>query len=179
MQQGRKVDVIGIQMDLGASRRGVNMGPSAIRYSGLLGKNEGPGAFAPRLRGHHPAHSAGRRGLQPCAMRVRLTRPMNGCTAQSERACAPARLPVVLGGDRCVAAGSIPAVAEELGEIGVIWIDAHGDFNSDKSTPSGNMHGMPLSAVCGCRTRGDGLLFKSTRQPPACGAGRRTRPGRR
>lgn len=60
--------------------------------------------------------------------------------------------PLVLGGDHSIAAGSVSAVAkhyEDRGEIGVIWIDAHGDWNDDKSTVSGNMHGMPYSAVCG------------------------------
>jgi len=57
--------------------------------------------------------------------------------------------PVILGGDHSVAAGSIPAVAQHYGNIGLIWIDAHGDFNDDKSTISGDMHGMPFSAVCG------------------------------
>ena len=62
------------------------------------------------------------------------------------------RFPLVLGGDHSIAAGSVSAVAkhyEPQGEIGVIWIDAHGDWNSDESTISGNMHGMPFSAVCG------------------------------
>ena len=62
------------------------------------------------------------------------------------------RFPIVLGGDHCVAAGSISAVAKHYapqGEIGIIWIDAHGDWNNEKTTDTGNMHGMPFSAVCG------------------------------
>jgi arginase len=58
--------------------------------------------------------------------------------------------PVILGGDHSVAAGSVPAVVKHYGDVGLIWIDAHGDFNDDLSTESGDMHGMPFSAVCGC-----------------------------
>lgn len=149
MKQGKMVDVIGIQMDLGASRRGVNMGPSAIRYSGLLEKAELLGLRV-RDKGdiipHLPAGEDGGR--------MRHAREINEANERLYRAVSDSvragALPVVLGGDHCVAAGSIPAVAEHLGPVGVIWIDAHGDFNDENSSPSGNMHGMPFSAVCGC-----------------------------
>ena len=58
--------------------------------------------------------------------------------------------PLILGGDHSIAAGSVSATAQCHGKIGVLWIDAHGDFNDDTITPTGNIHGMPLSAVCGC-----------------------------
>lgn len=149
MQQGKKVDVIGIQMDLGASRRGVNMGPSAIRYSNLVEKMKDLG-LSPRDCGDIIPRIPQDEG----EVSMRHAREINEANERLYRAVRESlragAVPVVLGGDHCVAAGSIPAAAEELGEIGVIWIDAHGDFNNDKSTPSGNMHGMPLSAVCGC-----------------------------
>ena len=149
MKQEKRVDIIGIQMDLGASRRGVNMGPSAIRYSGLLEKLEllgiracDKGDIIPLIP-ESEDNAAMRHAKEINEANERLYRTVR----ESLRGGA---VPVVLGGDHCVAAGSIPAVAEELGDIGVIWIDAHGDFNNEKSSPSGNMHGMPLSAVCGC-----------------------------
>ncbi|HIU43965.1 MAG TPA: arginase [Candidatus Ventrousia excrementavium] len=149
MQQGRKVDVIGIQMDLGASRRGVNMGPSAIRYSGLLEKMKGLG-LSPRDCGDIIPRIPQGDGDPTMRHAGEINEANERLYCAVRESLRSGAMPVVLGGDHCVAAGSIPAVAEELGEIGVIWIDAHGDFNSDKSTPSGNMHGMPLSAVCGC-----------------------------
>lgn len=149
MRQIKKIDVIGIQMDLGASRRGVNMGPSAIRYSGLLEKlallglsARDRGDIIPRI-----PQGAGDAAMRHAAEINEANERLYRTVKESVGAGA---VPVVLGGDHCVAAGSIPAVAEQLGDIGVIWIDAHGDFNNEKSSPSGNMHGMPLSAVCGC-----------------------------
>ena len=142
-----RVHVIGTQMDLGASKRGVNMGPLAIRYTGLIQKlkdmgfevkDEGeilpgePLTDNPHMRNFKPIFEANKSLYE----RVRATLKEGA-------------FPVVLGGDHCVAAGSITAVARHYDRIGVIWIDAHGDFNSDESSPSGNMHGMPLSAVCG------------------------------
>lgn len=149
VQQGKKIDIIGIQMDLGASRRGVNMGPSAIRYSGIMEKMEQLGV-SPRDRGDIiPAIPQG--DGDPAMRHACEINEANGRLYDAVRdSLRGGAMPVVLGGDHCVAAGSIPAVAEELGDIGVIWIDAHGDFNNEQSSPSGNMHGMPLSAVCGC-----------------------------
>lgn len=142
-----KVNVIGIQMDLGASKRGVNMGPLAIRYTGLVEKLKGIGFTVkdkgdiipgepftenPKMKNFKPIFDANKD----------LYQQVKGTLEEGA-------FPVVLGGDHCVAAGSISAVARHYKRIGVIWIDAHGDFNNDESSPSGNMHGMPLSAVCG------------------------------
>ncbi|ODU56194.1 MAG: arginase [Clostridium sp. SCN 57-10] len=144
----RSIDIIGIQMDLGASKRGVDMGPGAIRHAGLLSKL--------KLLGYE---ACDRGDVIPLRPEHFGSSRMRNCTEISE---ANARLfhmvreslqngamPIVLGGDHCVAAGSISAVNAEIGPVGVIWIDAHSDFHNADSTPSGNMHGMPLSAVCG------------------------------
>ena len=142
-----KIHVIGMQMDLGASKRGVNMGPLAIRYSGLMEKLEElgfsvsdkgdilsgePDTSNPKLKNFKPIFEANRSLFEKIG------------AALKEGA-----LPVVLGGDHSVAAGSISATNQYYNKIGIIWIDAHGDFNNDESSPSGNMHGMPLSAVTG------------------------------
>lgn len=141
------VHVIGIQMDLGASKRGVNMGPLAIRYAGLVDKLTSMGFTAldkgdiqssdaytdnPKLKNFQPIFDANN---------ILYNQVMDSLKENA--------IPVILGGDHCVAAGSITATAHYYNKVGVIWIDAHGDFNSDETSPSGNMHGMPLSAVCG------------------------------
>ncbi|MBR0597424.1 arginase [Clostridiales bacterium BAD-6] len=141
------IHVIGIQMDLGASKRGVNMGPLAIRYAGLMDKLKELGFEAldkgdilsdvahtenPKMKNFKPIFDANTSLYHQVVASLK------------ENA-----LPVILGGDHCVAAGSISATAQHYGKVGVIWMDAHGDFNSDISSPSGNMHGMPLSALCG------------------------------
>lgn len=140
-----KVDIIGVQMDLGASRRGVNMGPLAIRYSDICRKMSelgiswrDKGDIIPRLDtetvcdNFRQITDANRRLFEAVSASLR-----EGC------------MPVVLGGDHSIAAGSIPAVAAADPGVGIIWIDAHGDFNNMESSATGNIHGMPFSAVCG------------------------------
>ena len=152
MQQApREVAVIGAPIDLGAGRRGVDMGPSAIRYAGLeqelveklgahvhdLGNIAAPVAesmtvgddrarFLPQI-------------LDLCEEVARLVRA-------SHRA---GRLPLVLGGDHSVALGSLVGMASIDGPGGVIWVDAHGDLNTPETSPTGNVHGMVLSAALG------------------------------
>jgi len=146
----KDVDIIGVQMDLGASKRGVAMGPMAIRYGGLREGLEKLG---------HTVHDRGdivpletgeskpdlRYYEQVVDVNHRLYEQV---IASLERG----HFPITLGGDHSIAAGSIAAVSkhyESKGGIGVIWIDAHGDWNDPTSSPTGNMHGMPFSAVCG------------------------------
>lgn len=146
----RQLDIIGIQMDLGASKRGVAMGPMAIRYGGLLEGLEKLG-YTVFDRGDIVPLPQGQSlpNLRSYEQVVDVDRRLYGQVKESlERG----HFPVVLGGDHSIAAGSIAAVSkhyESRGGIGVIWIDAHGDWNDQHSTPSGNMHGMPFSAVCG------------------------------
>jgi len=144
------IDIIGVQIDFGAARKGVAMGPLAIRYAGVkqslraLGYNVyDKGDIIPPDDGMSLRHminfeqvNATNRSLYE-AVKSTLDK---------------GRFPIILGGDHSIAAGSVSAVAkhyEPEGEIGIIWIDAHGDWNNEKSTLSGNMHGMPYSAVCG------------------------------
>jgi len=143
----KTIDIIGVQMDLGAFKRGVSMGPLAIRHAELCEKLTGmglswrdkgdiipinDGASTTQLRNYGQiAEANGRLYAEVC------------------ESLEKGAFPVVLGGDHSVAAGSACAVAETCREAGLIWIDAHGDFNDDQSTTSGNMHGMPFSASCG------------------------------
>ena len=150
----KEVRVVGIQMDLGASRRGVNMGPLAIRYAGLTEKLTDLGFYTldkgdivPEYNGSGPENPAMENP------KLKYFDPIFKANQQLFRQVSDSleagAIPVILGGDHSVAAGSISATSRYFGKVGVIWIDAHGDFNNAASTPSGNMHGMPLSALCG------------------------------
>ena len=143
------IDLIGVPLDLGAGRRGVDMGPSAIRYAGLQRELESLG------------HTVTDTGNVEVALpetgavgdpRLRYLDPIVDTLGQLagrvDGSLAAGRVPVVLGGDHSLALGSISGAAHDR-EIGVLWIDAHGDFNTPATSPSGNIHGMPLAALCG------------------------------
>lgn len=146
----RDIDIIGVQIDFGASQKGVAMGPLAIRYAGLKPDLKALG---------YQVHDKGDIIPPEDGMSLRNMIKFEQVNATNKQlydevtdTLENGHFPLVLGGDHSVAAGSVAAVAkyyEDQGEIGVIWIDAHGDWNDDKSTISGNMHGMPYSAVCG------------------------------
>ena len=146
----QRIDIIGAQMDLGASQKGVGMGPLAVRFAGLSAGLEEMG-YEVRDKGDviPPMDGMSRRGMLHYDQVVETNRQIYEHVKESLE---DGRFPIVLGGDHCVAAGSISAIAkhyESQGEIGIIWIDAHGDWNNEKTTDTGNMHGMPFSAVCG------------------------------
>jgi len=143
----KKVDLIGVQMDLGAATRGVNMGPAAIRYAGVVNgikamgyEVEDKGDIIPKSEG---ATCDTMRNYE--AVIDANTKLYHEALASHEAGA----FPVILGGDHSIAAGSIQATAQKYKNIGIIWVDAHGDWNSPESSESGNMHGMPFSAVCG------------------------------
>jgi arginase len=147
----RRVAVIGAPLDLGAGgRRGVDMGPSAIRYAGL-----GERLAALRLeildRGNVAAPL--RETADPGSESARY---LDEIRAACERVCAAVSsavreglVPLVLGGDHSIALGTLGGIASVLGPGGVIWLDAHADLNTPETTPSGNVHGMPLAAALG------------------------------
>ena len=136
-------------MDLGQSRRGVDMGPSALRIAGL----------------HERLHRLGVRteDLGNIQVRERLTLPPKGGGLDflpavvsaakkvyeiGRTAVAEGRVPLFLGGDHSISVGTIGGVTA-AGPTGVLWIDAHGDFNTPETSPTGNIHGMPLAALLG------------------------------
>ncbi len=144
------INIIGVQMDFGASKRGVSMGPAAIRFGGVCEGLERLGYTVHDLGDivPPPAGDSGKNMHNYQQVMEVNRRLYHSVLASLENG----RLPVVLGGDHSIAAGSISAVSkfyEDRGGVGVIWIDAHGDWNNEESSPSGNMHGMPFSAVCG------------------------------
>lgn len=144
----RKIRVIGVPMDLGQSRRGVDMGPSAIRYAGLDARLRAMGCEVEDA-GNVPVpvrdtlrESSGIQFL-PVVRQV--------CEAVYEaarKAVEDQYLPLFLGGDHSISIGTIGGITHG-GPCGVIWIDAHGDFNLPETSPSGNIHGMPLATLTG------------------------------
>ncbi|HEY5982940.1 MAG TPA: arginase [Anaerolineales bacterium] len=144
-----QIDIIGVPIDLGADRRGVDMGPSAMRYAHLRQKLETLG-YTVNDTGNIEVPIAetctvDEPNLKYIDCIVPMARRVAGAVATS---MAAKRFPLVLGGDHSLSLGSIRGAARDR-KIGVLWIDAHADFNTEKTTPSGNIHGMPLSAVCG------------------------------
>ncbi len=150
----QKIRIIGVPMDLGASRRGVDMGPSALRVAGLQARIKQLG---------HQVEDIGNISVkQPEEMsygekRAKyLAEIADACkdlAAMIEKSLEESMLPVVLGGDHSIAAGTLSGVAAHFKKkdrkIGLIWLDAHGDINTPESSPSGNVHGMPLAAAMG------------------------------
>ncbi len=150
LNSNRNIDVIGVQIDFGASQKGVAMGPLAIRYAGVKQSLRNMG-YTVRDKGDivPPEDGMSLRHMIRFEQVNETNRQLYNAVSET---LSDGHFPLVLGGDHSIAAGSVSAVAkhyEAQGEIGIIWIDAHGDWNDDKSTLSGNMHGMPFSAVCG------------------------------
>lgn len=144
------ITIIGAPMDLGADRRGVDMGPSAIRYADLNEKLTCQGHSVRDLGNIDVAgretHSAGDARLKYLDQIVASAREL---AERSEAAVRAGSLPLVLGGDHSITLGSVGGLSRTLPDVGVIWFDAHGDFNTSETTPSGNIHGMVLGALCG------------------------------
>ncbi|PSP89844.1 arginase [Halobacteriales archaeon QS_4_69_34] len=147
------VRTIGVPMDLGADRRGVDMGPSAIRYAGLASTLESIGHTCLDA-GDLPVPHAGERDPEaekPPGTAKYLGEVEAVCTrlaAGVEGALDAGERPLVLGGDHSIAVGTLAGAARDA-EIGAVWFDAHADFNTPESSPSGNVHGMPLAAALG------------------------------
>ncbi|MFQ5343017.1 MAG: arginase [Anaerolineae bacterium] len=149
----RTIRIIGVPMDLGQQRRGVDMGPSALRYAGLgdrlrvLGHTviDGGNLAVPQPESEPPD--------EPASAKARRLHSIAGvcqdvydhaltCLKQDEA-------PIFLGGDHSISIGTVSAIAAHGGDVGVVWVDAHADFNTPETTPSGNVHGMALAALLG------------------------------
>jgi len=142
------VRIIGVPMDLGQSRRGVDMGPSAIRHAGLHERLRALG-YVTEDAGN--VEIPERATLAAHANRSFLSAVVDGCAAAyaaGREAIAAGRFPVFLGGDHSIAAGTVGGVSHGA-PAGLLWIDAHGDANTPETSPSGNIHGMPLAALLG------------------------------
>jgi arginase len=152
--------VIGAALDLGQGRRGVDMGPSAIRYAGLDARLDELGnEYVDCGNVETAVAEATTAGDEQARFLPQIKDTSQRIAALVARAAREDSVPVVLGGDHSVALGTLAGLAEVHGPGGTIWIDAHGDLNSPDTSPSGNVHGMVLAAVLGLagdRFRGDG-----------------------
>ena len=143
-----RVAVVGVPMDLGANRRGVDMGPSALRYARLLEQLEDLGYTVEDL-GDVPvslARASRRRGRGLAYLEeIRAA----ALVLKERLAALPEGVfPIVLGGDHSLSMGSVAGAARGR-RVGVVWVDAHADFNTPETSPSGNVHGMPLAVLSG------------------------------
>ena len=154
----RRIGVLGVPMDLGAGRRGVDMGPSALRYARLKDGLEALGYRVTDLGdldvpvAETLPQGGGLRYLE-------AIRKVSLALKETVQGLPEDTFPIVLGGDHSLAMGSVAGVAAR-GRVGVVWVDAHGDFNTPKTSPSGNIHGMPLAVLAGL---GDPQLVEAFR----------------
>ncbi|MGE7690996.1 arginase [Lysinibacillus sp. NPDC097214] len=144
------ISIIGVPTDYGQTRRGVDMGPSAIRYAGVVERLEAVG---------HVVHDQGD---------IRVSQKLEGAIVDKQllnleevidvstslansvnKAVEQKAFPLVLGGDHSIAIGTLAGLGEHYKNLGVIWFDAHADLNTPETTPSGNIHGMPLAVSIG------------------------------
>ncbi len=144
------VAIIGAGLDLGQGRRGVDMGPSAIRYAGLQERIAGLGRVCVDWGDVEAGVPEATEIGDPQARYLgAIMRSCGAVAARVAEARATGHLPLVLGGDHSVAMGTLGGMAKVHGAGGVLWIDAHADMNRPGTSPSGNVHGMPLAAALG------------------------------
>jgi arginase len=145
------IAIIGAALDLGAGRRGVDMGPSAIRYAGLEERLASLGCdCADWGNVATPVAEATASGDPRARFLPEIRSTCEGVARRVGEAVGQGRLPIVLGGDHSIALGTLGGLAAAVGGLGAaLWIDAHGDLNTPQTTPSGNVHGMPLAAALG------------------------------
>ena len=150
----RRIRIIGVPLDMGASRRGVDMGPSAMRVAGLEPRLE---ALGHRVTdgGNILVEIAETQAFGDRNARY-LKQIAETCSRTGDaviKTLEEGETPFVLGGDHSLAVGSVSGVAEfyhrQNQRVGVLWIDAHSDINTPETSPSGNVHGMPLAALLG------------------------------
>jgi arginase len=149
-----KIRIIGVPMDLGASRRGVDMGPSALRVAGLqarlrqLGRQVEDSGNVPVPQPEEQPY-----GEKRARYLDEIAEACKGLAEAVKKTMDEDIFPLVLGGDHSIAVGTVAGAAahydKDSKRIGVIWLDAHGDMNTPDSSPSGNVHGMPLASIMG------------------------------
>jgi arginase len=149
-----KIRIIGVPMDLGASRRGVDMGPSALRVAGLQARLKQLGRQVEDVGNVIVAQPEGQPyGEKNAKYLDEISQTCKRLSEMMGEALDKGFLPLVLGGDHSIAVGTVAGAAEhfrkESKSIGLIWLDAHGDMNTPETSPSGNVHGMPLASIVG------------------------------
>jgi arginase len=146
----RDVGIVGVPMDLGAGRRGVDMGPYAIRYAGLERDLLGMGL---RVIDHNniavPVPEGHEMGNPRCKFDDLIEDACKELRKRVAEIASSGQFPLVLGGDHSIAMGTVAGLVDAWGDVGVLWIDAHGDINTPETSPSGNVHGMPVATILG------------------------------
>jgi len=150
----KKIRILGVPLDLGQARRGVDMGPSAVRVAGLEARLESLGHVVEDGGNVAVAIPEQKKEGDPHAKYLKEI--VATCSKHADmvlKTLETGKVPLVLGGDHSVAAGTMAGVAEfyrrQQKKVGLIWIDAHADINTPETSPSGNVHGMPLAAILG------------------------------
>ena len=150
----QKIRIIGVPMDLGASRRGVDMGPSALRVAGLQARIKQLGHQVEDI-GNLTVKQAEEQhyGEKRIKYLNEIAETCKELAETAQKSLEEGLLPLVLGGDHSIAVGSLSGVSAHFRKqekhVGYLWLDAHGDMNTPESSPSGNVHGMPLASVMG------------------------------
>jgi arginase len=146
----KNIGILGVPMDLGQMRRGVDMGPSAMRYAGLIERLENIGY---EVEDHGDIHIPQREKVASKDTNLKnLDGVIEANTLLAEgvnKIIEANHFPLVLGGDHSIAIGTLAGVSKHYENLGVIWYDAHGDLNTGDTSPSGNIHGMPLAVSLG------------------------------
>jgi len=146
------VKIIGAPMDLGASRRGTDMGPSALRVARLGPRLERLGHVVEDLGNVYSPTVETKMATNTSLLYAdEIIRVCDTLARRVEKVVANGDFPLVLGGDHSIAMGTVSGVARAVGggRVGVLWVDAHADFNTTDTSPTGNIHGMPFAALCG------------------------------
>lgn len=163
-----KIRIIGVPMDLGASRRGVDMGPSALRIAQLQTRLEQLGHEVEDVGNLVVLEREAIQGKGSAPLLPAIAEVCVRLAVETQRAVSEGWAPLVLGGDHSLAAGSVAGVATALAtrdqRLGLIWLDAHGDLNTPESSESGNVHGMPLAHLLG---KGDKTMASIAKPAPA------------
>jgi len=160
----RKIQLLGVPLDLGQSRRGVDMGPSAVRVAGLEARLEALGHIVEDGGNVSVSMPELKHEGDPAAKYLKEI--TSTCTKSAElviKALEAGKIPLIIGGDHSLAAGTVSGVAEfyrrQSKGVGLLWIDAHSDINTPGTSPSGNVHGMPLAALLGLGPSELGNIF--------------------
>ncbi len=154
LDRTRNIEIIGVPLDLGQQRRGVDMGPSALRVAGLQAKLESLGhQVIDRGNVAVAVAETKDRGDKRARFLTEIAKSAEATAKCVQEALTHGATPIVLGGDHSVAAGTVAGVANYFRthqqKIGLIWMDAHSDLNTPDTSPSGNVHGMPVAALLG------------------------------
>ncbi len=147
----KNISIIGVPIDLGQTRRGVDMGPSAMRYAGVIERLENLNYDIEDLGDIEYRRPTRKEVISDTNLKnlKEVADVSEKLAAKVAETVSHNRFPLVLGGDHSVAIGTLAGISKHYSNLGVIWYDAHGDLNTAETSPSGNIHGMPLAVSMG------------------------------